>query len=607
MTMDSLRTIVSIDGLPRCQRSSADLVRDARSYTTTLWAPVTEWRPRQPRETQGSCSFRTLGTALFLACCGLYPANAITQDDIAASRRVIDYAEQKMRAEAPTPQPQPEPLPAPAGTVVTPSMDWRASIAKGGTILMRAGTYSPGPDIRGWNYRAPVEINASGTTIRAYPGERPIIDAAGNTYAVRIGMQRSDGGGIVPVSGVTLDGLEITGASTGVMILRGLDVTIRNCNIHDNGGGRGEKPGVMLFGPCERVTVERNRVWHNANGIQGYEEIINGEPEGAMDCVYRDNFIYANHWTDNPGNSSGCEFRFGVNCTIEGNIIYDNPDAGINGLGLTLSRVTRNAVLNNWGGGNQEGIKVCVRGGGGNLIAWNICAFNGARGLDTASGIGELVVGNTFYRNGSWGVLTQHRECMLLNNILHDNSVVGEPNGENGYKELDGTEVAGVSDYNWFTGTNSYRKFGVPLPLHTCTGEQPGLSVPLVMVRSKPDQVFHPEQVFGHGDIEVARSGIAKAFTPTPGAAVIGAGLSLAAVQGVAASNMPRVEAALDAAIAAGANATDVQTRQSVIMWRRVKAGLRYRIPGEDISGDPVTMDFAGKPVGATVNMGAIQ
>lgn len=479
-----------------------------------------------------------------------------------------------------------------------------AAVAQAGdTVYIRGGTYNRTID---QNYAAALEINNSGTpaaplTIRSYPGEKPVIQGTGGcTWAVRVGFVKYDGTGS-GVHDVIVDGLSATMAPwDGFEVYYSYNVTIRNCEAYANNynSPNGFKAGVNIDVGHD-VTIDHCRIYDNGFGIAGYEDNISSPtPVGAANVTISNNFIFGNSRTGNAGNSSGIGLRFPDHPNIFGNIIYDNPDAGINGEGNNFGRIVGNICINNWEslpGANNEGIKICVRGGGCNVIAFNLSVNNGNTGYDAANGVGDVFINNTVCGNGSWGVLAEGRETMLFNNILARNSVVDN----NTYPDMDAFGISLIGDWNLFG--RSPLVYGassppMPIPPHTMIQAMtfPGMSLPRVSSR----QINPPETLWGVSKVEDARALILAAYTPP----VPIAGTSLAAMQSACAANVPTVKAALDAAIAKVANSPDFQMKQATSRWQALKAQLT----AYDLSG---LSDLRATPVGltATANRGAIQ
>lgn len=498
-----------------------------------------------------------------------------------------------------------QPTPPPIQWVVKtvgPTDNWVAVVKgaqPGDKIQFRGGAYrcaTPPRDIM--NYSACLEINNSGTPEKpiafvAYPGERPVFYGSWPLlWAIRIGYVKYDGSpvstGALDVGGihdVIIDGLHATEAPwDGIEVAYAKNCKILNCSAYANnfGSTNGYKSGINLD-YSHNVIIDHCRIYDNGFGIAGYERMINGsesvDPDGCSSVTVTSNFVYANSRTANYGNSAGIDIRFATRCTIEGNIFYDNPDAGINGEGHNFCRVLKNISINNWQpGGNNEGGKICVRGGGGNVVAFNLFVGNPNCGWDATSGCGDVLVNNTFYGNGSWGVLAEGRESMLLNNIIAGNDV----KKINAYPDMDALGFSLISDWNTFgPGPLVYARPSppIPVPVNTCQQTVTFAGFPMKQISSR--QVFHPEDAFGCTTVEEARLRISEKYKPT----ATTLGMPMADVQAKCNANIPVVKIACDELIAKAATSPDFQMKQATSRWKKVKAELS----GYDLSGLPDT------------------
>lgn len=501
------------------------------------------------------------------------------------------------------------------GPFLTPLKAGTVAVA-GDTVYLRGGTYTRNT---GLIYRAVLEVVNNGTasapiTFKAFPNEEVIIDGNGqNTYAVRVGNPV----GSVGCSYIILDGLKVTRALVnGIYGINSDHLIIRNCEVYRNnqqyeilGNASSTAAGIHLV-QCHDSIVEDNRIYNNGSGILFFEldmSIVN--PTGARNCSIRRNFVYCNANANAYGNSSGVAYRFADHSTIEDNVIYDNPDAAINGLGNVMCRYERNALLNSWQSpGNMSGFKSSVRGGGGNLVAFNIIAANGSEGYDASDSIGDILVGNTIYGNSRWGVLSEGRDLLFFNNISYLNFV-----GNNGYMEWTLThpnQYIDSSDYNWF-GMDNHPVMA--LQPHSKKGN-PSLASPILnFPRNDPRQIVHPEALFTDGNadgrisIAEAQATLALKFKLNSGSQARSAGVNLAAVQTAAINAVPRIQATCDARIAEVVGSTNLVFRQKGAMWDRVKTYLGTADRGgfENLSS---AKDFLGRPVGlsTTPHMGAL-
>ena len=179
----------------------------------------------------------------------------------------------------------------------------------GDTILVRGGT---------WSESNIVIRNRSKTadlTVKAYPGEQPIID--NNDYTGAPG----DFNKVIYINdteGVTIDGLEIREWSIGLYVLSAKNCTIRNNKIHD------------MWSYCLAVqkspgtTIEDNDIYR---GI--WRKELTGKVGGGIVVLHYDNSgtivrrnkIHDSYW---EGMNVG---RCTENIIVEYNIIYGNFEA----------------------------------------------------------------------------------------------------------------------------------------------------------------------------------------------------------------------------------------------------------------------------------------
>lgn len=471
----------------------------------------------------------------------------------------------------------------PTTKTVGPNDPWQSVVdaAKpGDTILFKGGTYTRAFD--GWNYKAVLMVNVSGLsgkpiTLKNVAGEVPIFDAKGlDTYAIRIGFMDYRGPhdpSAVGVHDVIVDGLRATRAGgDGIEVANSYNVTVRNCWAYANNyAGNGYKAGINFDAGHDNV-VDHCRAFDNGFGICSYEHQPGGaepaNPDGVSNVTLSNNFVFANSRSGNLGNSPGMDLRFATRCNYVGNIFYDNPDAGINGEGNNFCRVLNNICINNWQpGGNNEGGKLCVRGGGANLVAGNLFVGNGNCGFDATSGVGDLLVGNTFYGNGSWGILAEGRETQLFNNIIAGNST----RVANDYPEQDAPGWSLISDWNRY-GSGPLKSTAndtlTTLPLHSSIS--PTTLTSISLPRTDPRQINTPEMLWGVSTIEEARAKIVAAYRP----ATAIPGTTTADVAARCNSNIPKIIAALDAAIASASASPDFQMKQATYTWQKMKTAI---------------------------------
>jgi hypothetical protein len=327
----------------------------------------------------------------------------------------------------------------------------------GDTVLVRAGTYSESVDI------PKSGVSGQPITIKAYPGESPIMDGTNTLWAAFQCNTRSY---------IVIDGLEIRNYAYGIYLVNNANYCIvRNCNLHHC------TTSNLLLRGADYFLVENNEIHHcNTTGSETNWRDTTGN--FAEFGVYSHNVVHDNGNFALTSGPDGLAGPGGHNCTWEYNISYNNTDDGIDissGGGGTnfpnncivrynvcfLNGINPATGLPGTGGGN--GIKVSTNAGGGHLVHHNICFKNKRGGFD--QDIEPSWNGNSFYNNVAWkngvyatapirggflieGSSTEQGRATLKNNIGFGN----DPSTLSGYNSRDDffTKQMGinVTDYN---------------------------------------------------------------------------------------------------------------------------------------------------------------
>lgn len=544
------------------------------------------------------------------------------------------------------PPPPPPPPPPPAANTLTvdvnsalasdtnpcteakpcKSIQAAANLTKpGDTVLVKAGTYYSIVNGSDDAYAGVVTIRNNGTDTApiTYKAQgKVILDAKAEMTWGMVVSSNNRADNYPLMSNIIIDGFEVINANrNGIKLFNPVNVTVRNTSLHDNNqgwtkyGAISYEYGIMIIGG-QNVIIEANRIYNNGGGINFYE--LDPNLSGCKACIARNNFVYANANSGNIGNSSGIACRFTEGLEVSDNIFYDGADANINGLGAIHSKFIRNVLLNAWQpGGNNEGIKFAVRGGGNNLVAGNLIAYNGNTGFDATDGVGDIFINNTIYKNDSWGMLMEGSNTFVLNNISY-----GHLNLKNGGEfpkdfrppNAGGKEAISVeSSYNLFGDSEHdityFLEYVMP---HTLYAGDPKFVNPWISLpRTDPKQVIHPEQIFkdlnGDGAISIAeaKADAAARFGLKGDSLAVGYGLSVADISALVKAAKPIVVAKLNARILAWKDDPAFQRQQAVIMWKRILADFDS---GKVIMGDiPALTDLVGKLMPAKVTLGAIQ
>lgn len=512
------------------------------------------------------------------------------------------------------------PDPVPTSELIVPDQFPTVQLAlnnakEGDTVFVKNGSYIDSLSSNDDAYHGTVNITRNNITLKAYPGHAPIIDARDmQTWGIAVGSPRAD---VYPViSNVVIDGFEVINAQrNGIKLFNPKNVTVRNCKIHDNNTGWSKHQavsyeyGVMIMGG-EDVTIEGCRIFNNGGGINFYElDALNG----CKRPIVRQNFVYANANSGNMGNSSGIACRFTEHAEVYDNVFYDGADANINGLGAIHSKFLRNVLLNAWQpGGNNEGIKFAVRGGGNNLVASSLFAFNGNTGYDATDGIGDQFINNTVYGNESWGILCEGSNTQFFNNISVKNTNIR--NGGEFCKDFrppndGGAEAIAVeSSWNLFTDSEHDIQYFLNRPMpNTYYARDPEFIMEWpAPPRNNSAQVIHPEEYFHLpspatvSDVQILLS---NCFRPQ----IAFAGLDLKSVHDLISNASATLRAKLNLRIEAWKDspASEFQRLQAVEMWRRI---LRDLDSGAVVYGVlPEVRDLKGTLLSDNVKIGCAQ
>lgn len=187
----------------------------------------------------------------------------------------------------------------------------------GAVICVRGGVY---------NEQLKMTPTHSGKSVRAYPGETPILDGTGLTLETRfVGLVHITG------SNITVEGFEVRDSpGRGVVVTQGglpqatSNVTIRNMIVHDNWDSGINVNGTETVHPIN-ILIEGNEVYDNLvkntnNVDEGGSGLVFTE---TRDSVARGNTVYHNL---GEGLVAG---RFSTNLLLEGNVTYDNDHANL--------------------------------------------------------------------------------------------------------------------------------------------------------------------------------------------------------------------------------------------------------------------------------------
>ena len=199
-------------------------------------------------------------------------------------------------------------------------LDAAHNAGAGSTVYVREGTYQVSECLRvGQQKNSPYQ-RINNISLKAYPGEAPVIDGQ-NQYPPNYQDKQFSWSPLVLLYGVnaTIDGFEVRNSNgRGIQVEEeASNIVIKNCNIH---GGKNE--GIFING-VEGFLIDNCKVWENCNYDKNIENRGGGWPPGisCKNASYGtvQNCDVYNNWGE------------GINCwynthhiTIQDNIFHDN-------------------------------------------------------------------------------------------------------------------------------------------------------------------------------------------------------------------------------------------------------------------------------------------
>ena len=260
------------------------------------------------------------------------------------------------------------------------------------TVLVYDGTYNE--DILfEWG------ANDSNTTLRSACGPDTTIINGSSTGAV-VTFSRYSGGEV--------DGFQVTGGTTGIAV-EGTQVSINNCQVHDNHGPNGGGIFVVQSGDMPLLTLTNSEIYNNSSDRGGGVRIWRGTGHIISNTIIRNNSVTGDSIADGGGGIhlfqigeiiiSNTVIKENVSTnTYSGGGIYVSQVPDTIGAGLT---VVDSTISDNTTGG----------GGGGVYSEQSKTHFVRSSITDnTAGGSGGAIA------HPSAGITTSFENCILTNN-----------------------------------------------------------------------------------------------------------------------------------------------------------------------------------------------
>jgi len=273
-------------------------------------------------------------------------------------------------------------------------------VRPGDVIYVRGGVYSEiqyrsgddGAALRLTGYNGVVKGDLSAPLIiRAYPGEKPVLDPHFRGFGVVI---EGD------VRNVVIEGFEIrNGRGYGVWFVDNPSyITIRNNRIRDSDGEKGNNIGGVVINGANYILIERNvlhgNYLHSESNGNGANIFIFS---GTSNITIRNNELYDSEhgvWYKHSGNGPA---------TIENNYIHDCRLTGISSASdnVTMRNNLLARVTDAFNIHEEAGCRDCTRN---NVIEHNTVAYSRFYRLnervDRAGAVGTIVRDNIFYSPG---------------------------------------------------------------------------------------------------------------------------------------------------------------------------------------------------------------
>lgn len=189
------------------------------------------------------------------------------------------------------------------------------------TVLVYDGTYNE-------DVLFQFGSNDSNTTIRSVCGpDTTIINGSGSGTTVTFSRYSSS----------QIDGFQVTGGTTGIEVL-GTQVTINNCQVHDNNGLNGGGISVIPSGDMPTLTLTNSEIYNNSSDRGSGVRIWRGTGHIINNSIIRNNTITGDSIADGGG---GIHLsQIGDEITISNSVIKDNASTNsYGGGGLYVTQV----------------------------------------------------------------------------------------------------------------------------------------------------------------------------------------------------------------------------------------------------------------------------
>lgn len=291
---------------------------------------------------------------------------------------------------------------------LTPSDSWYSIISGSGLspgdeVILHEGTYSSSSWLP-MGHQGTAELPI---VIRAAEGEQVVITKSRTT------VNNMD---IQGAQYLTLRGLEITGGSAGIRIMKNdvgdyaKFITIEDCHVHhtDSNAITCNHTGQTYEG----MVFRHNEIDHTGGNGEGFYLGSNNNGSQFFNGLIEGNYIHDLIWNNSSFQGDGIEIKDGS----YNNIIRDNVICNVNYPGII--------VYGTCGQGDR------------NIIERNVIWNSGDHGIQAAAD--AIVRNNIIWGSAADGIHSHHHQSAIPGNLdIYDNTVFADPGKDTIYIYLD--------------------------------------------------------------------------------------------------------------------------------------------------------------------------
>ncbi len=225
-----------------------------------------------------------------------------------------------------------------------------------------------------------------------------------------------------------------TGTPAGVEVIGSKLV---ECVAYDNSlAPTGFEPGFQIIGQCRDCSIDFCASYRNGQGITLREAssvnyfrewplFQNPWPDAPRNCTVRGCLVFDNRRNDE--NTDGIGGRYLTDCTMVDNVAFGNVDDNFDTVSPSRCVWEGNVAFDSNPDrtldGDGNGLKICTREGGGNIVRNNIAFLNPRGGFDDDDGSQNQYFNNVAYGN-NYGMIIESDvgPSSLQNNLSFNNT-----------------------------------------------------------------------------------------------------------------------------------------------------------------------------------------